>query len=98
MNAFTELAIGVNFFRFIPICPPPHLSLAGSLALPRLSVSDIRARGGSAHGYRVDITDDALVDAAARLVETEVGAVDVLVNNAGFVRRVSVVHSLGCLH
>jgi NAD(P)-dependent dehydrogenase (short-subunit alcohol dehydrogenase family) len=51
-------------------------------------VSDIRARGGSAHGYRVDITDDALVDAAARRVETEVGAVDVLVNNAGFVRRV----------
>ena len=70
--------------------PPIHhptllVSPSSSSPTRPLAVSDIRARGGSAHGYRVDITDDALVEAAARRVEAEVGAVDVLINNAGFV-------------
>lgn len=56
-------------------------------------MSDIRACGGAAHGYRVDITDDALVQMAARRVEAEVGAVDVLINNAGFVS----LFFLGCV-
>lgn len=41
--------------------------------------------GAGAHGYAVDITDRHAVYAAADRVRDEVGAVDVLINNAGIV-------------
>jgi 2-hydroxycyclohexanecarboxyl-CoA dehydrogenase len=44
----------------------------------------IRAAGGQARAYRCDITDRASVDAAVTAVEAELGAVAVLVNNAGW--------------
>ncbi|MEC9345573.1 MAG: SDR family oxidoreductase [Pseudomonadota bacterium] len=40
--------------------------------------------GGKAHGYGVDIADHAGVEAAVALVETEMGPIDGLVNNAGW--------------
>ncbi len=44
----------------------------------------IRDAGGSALAVRCDITDRASVDAAVARTEAELGAIDVLVNNAGW--------------
>ncbi|MFI7426937.1 SDR family oxidoreductase [Micromonospora sp. NPDC049836] len=47
------------------------------------AVAKLRADGVDAFGVPLDVTDDASVAAAARLLETEAGGLDVLVNNAG---------------
>jgi 2-hydroxycyclohexanecarboxyl-CoA dehydrogenase len=44
----------------------------------------LRDAGGKASAYSVDITDAAAVDAAVAQVESELGPIDVLVNNAGW--------------
>jgi 2-hydroxycyclohexanecarboxyl-CoA dehydrogenase len=44
----------------------------------------IRAEGGQAQALRCDITDRASVDAAIVATEQSLGAIDVLVNNAGW--------------
>ena len=46
--------------------------------------ADIRAAGGQALALRCDITDRASVDAAVAATETQLGPIDVLVNNAGW--------------
>ncbi len=46
----------------------------------------IRAAGGKSQAYTVDITDQARVTAAVAEVERDLGAIDVLVNNAGWDR------------
>jgi 2-hydroxycyclohexanecarboxyl-CoA dehydrogenase len=45
---------------------------------------DIRAAGGQAEAFHCDITDRASVDAAVAAVESQLGPLDVLVNNAGW--------------
>ncbi|MFF0177431.1 SDR family oxidoreductase [Micromonospora profundi] len=47
------------------------------------AVAKLRANGVDAFGVPLDVTDDASVAAAARLLETGAGGLDVLVNNAG---------------
>jgi 2-hydroxycyclohexanecarboxyl-CoA dehydrogenase len=44
----------------------------------------IRSEGGEALALRCDITDRASVDAAVAATESQLGAIDVLVNNAGW--------------
>lgn len=44
----------------------------------------IRSAGGQAAAYACDITDRASVDAAVAATEADLGAIDVLVNNAGW--------------
>jgi len=46
-------------------------------------VEKLRADGVDAFGVPLDVTDDAGVAAAARLIEEHAGRLDVLVNNAG---------------
>jgi NAD(P)-dependent dehydrogenase (short-subunit alcohol dehydrogenase family) len=47
------------------------------------AVQKLRAAGVDAFGVPLDVTDDASVAAAARLLEERAGRLDVLVNNAG---------------
>ncbi|MEV6677265.1 SDR family NAD(P)-dependent oxidoreductase [Streptomyces erythrochromogenes] len=47
------------------------------------AVGRLRAAGADAFGVPLDVTDDASVTAAARLIEEQAGGLDVLVNNAG---------------
>jgi 2-hydroxycyclohexanecarboxyl-CoA dehydrogenase len=44
----------------------------------------IRADGGQASAFQCDITDRATVNAAVTATETQLGPIDVLVNNAGW--------------
>jgi 2-hydroxycyclohexanecarboxyl-CoA dehydrogenase len=46
--------------------------------------AQIRAEGGQAEAFRCDITDRACVDAAVAATLERFGAIDVLVNNAGW--------------
>jgi NAD(P)-dependent dehydrogenase (short-subunit alcohol dehydrogenase family) len=46
------------------------------------AVERLRAAGVDAFGVPLDVTDDASVTAAARLIEDQAGRLDVLVNNA----------------
>jgi 2-hydroxycyclohexanecarboxyl-CoA dehydrogenase len=48
------------------------------------TASAVRAAGGTALSVAVDITDSAAVAAALAKVQGELGAIDVLVNNAGW--------------
>ncbi|MFI0741188.1 SDR family oxidoreductase [Streptomyces sp. NPDC021100] len=47
------------------------------------AVAKLRAAGADAFGVPLDVTDDASVTGAARLIEDRAGRLDVLVNNAG---------------
>ncbi|ACU74760.1 short-chain dehydrogenase/reductase SDR [Catenulispora acidiphila DSM 44928] len=47
------------------------------------AVAKLRAAGVDAFGVPLDVTDDASVAAAARLIEERAGRLDVLINNAG---------------
>ena len=47
------------------------------------AVAKLHAAGVDAFGVPLDVTDDASVSAAARLIEQRAGRLDVLVNNAG---------------
>jgi NAD(P)-dependent dehydrogenase (short-subunit alcohol dehydrogenase family) len=47
------------------------------------AVEKLRAAGVDAFGVPLDVTDDASVTAAATLIESRFGRLDVLVNNAG---------------
>jgi NAD(P)-dependent dehydrogenase (short-subunit alcohol dehydrogenase family) len=49
------------------------------------AVQKLRAAGADAFGVPLDVTDDASVAAAARLIDERAGRLDVLVNNAGVV-------------
>ena len=50
------------------------------------AVQDIRASGGRAEGYVVNVADRATVDAMVADVNAKYGRIDVLVNNAGITR------------
>ncbi|RKN40353.1 SDR family oxidoreductase [Streptomyces hoynatensis] len=47
------------------------------------AVAKLRAAGVDAFGVPLDVTEDASVAGAARLIEEQAGGLDVLVNNAG---------------
>ncbi|HSW26764.1 MAG TPA: SDR family NAD(P)-dependent oxidoreductase, partial [Burkholderiaceae bacterium] len=47
----------------------------------------LRAEGLNAHARAFDVTDSAAVDSAVNAIESEVGPIHVLVNNAGMTRR-----------
>ena len=50
---------------------------------------DITARGGAARGYACDIREAPAVAAVVARIERDLGAVDICVNNAGFIYTVA---------
>jgi short-subunit dehydrogenase len=48
--------------------------------------AEVRAGGGQAHVYPVDLADPAAVERVVQVVQAEVGAPDILINNAGIGR------------
>ncbi|HSV57199.1 MAG TPA: SDR family NAD(P)-dependent oxidoreductase [Magnetospirillaceae bacterium] len=54
------------------------------------AAESLRAMGHSASAFSLDITDPAAVSDAASAIEARMGAVDVLVNNAGIIARESI--------
>lgn len=49
-----------------------------------------RKEGLQAHGYLFDVTDEALVSSGISKIEDEVGQIDVLINNAGIIKRIPI--------
>ncbi len=47
-----------------------------------------KAQGVEVHGYVADVTDEKAVQALVATIREEVGVIDVLVNNAGIIKRV----------
>jgi len=47
------------------------------------AAAELKQSGINAHAVRLDVTDEASIEAAARQIESEFGRLDVLVNNAG---------------
>lgn len=52
------------------------------------AVKSYKASGIDAYGYRFDVTNEEQVQAAIDQIEAEVGPIEILVNNAGIIRRV----------
>ena len=55
------------------------------------TVERIKASGGRAHAIACDVTQEAAVKSTVERVNSEIGAVDVLINNAGLSVRGSIV-------
>ncbi|SLN55054.1 SDR family oxidoreductase [Oceanibacterium hippocampi] len=49
--------------------------------------TEIRAFDGRAMPFRMDVTDNASIEAAVEAVETELGPIDILINNSGVSRE-----------
>ena len=47
------------------------------------AATELKAGGADAHPVRLDVTDAASIETAARQIESEYGRLDILVNNAG---------------
>jgi gluconate 5-dehydrogenase len=52
------------------------------------AIAEYQKDGFTAYGYRFDVTDESDVEHAVEKIEREVGPIDVLVNNAGIIKRV----------
>ncbi|WP_066959351.1 gluconate 5-dehydrogenase [Microbulbifer sp. Q7] len=52
------------------------------------AVSELREKGYDAQGYLFNVTDEDQVNEMVPVIEQEQGPIDVLVNNAGIIRRV----------
>ncbi|ANW95229.1 gluconate 5-dehydrogenase [Wenyingzhuangia fucanilytica] len=55
------------------------------------AVAAYKELGLNAHGYLFDVTNEEQVIASVKKIEKEVGAIDVLVNNAGIIKRTPLV-------
>lgn len=55
------------------------------------AVAEYKSVGIDAYGYIFDVTDEAAVIANITKIEAEVGPIDILINNAGIIKRVPMV-------
>ncbi len=52
------------------------------------AVTEYKTLGIDARGYRFDVTNEAQVKTAITAIESEVAPIDILINNAGIIKRV----------
>lgn len=52
------------------------------------AINVYRHEGYTAHGYLFDVTNETIVIESIRKIEKEVGPIDILINNAGIIKRV----------
>jgi len=55
------------------------------------AVAEYKACGLDAYGYVFDVTDDKAVKESIEKIEKEVGSIDILINNAGIIKRTPIV-------
>ena len=55
------------------------------------AVAEYKSVGIEAYGYVFDVTDEAAVIANVAKIEAEVGPIDILINNAGIIKRIPMV-------
>ncbi|SNR47980.1 gluconate 5-dehydrogenase [Flavobacterium sp. ov086] len=55
------------------------------------AVAEYNSVGIEAYGYIFDVTDEAAVIAAINKIEAEVGPIDILINNAGIIKRTPII-------
>ena len=67
-----------------------HLVVNGNSSQPKIdkAVAAYQEAGFDASGYRFNVTDEIEVAAAVAQIESDVGPIDILINNAGIIRRV----------
>lgn len=82
--------IGAATTRLLAGCGARVVLLARTLPALEDVAAQIRAAGGTAHVFPVDLADIAATQATAKQILSEVGAPDILVNNAGAGRWLSV--------
>ena len=54
-------------------------------------IAAYKEEGITAHGYVCDVTNEDAVNAMVAQIEQEVGVIDVLVNNAGIIKRIPMI-------
>ncbi len=52
------------------------------------AIQHYQNQGINAFGYKFDVTDEHEVKEAVQKIETEVGPIDILINNAGIIKRI----------
>lgn len=55
------------------------------------AIQEYRANGLNAHGYVFDVTNESEVAEAITKIEAEVGPIDILINNAGIIKRTQII-------
>jgi gluconate 5-dehydrogenase len=56
-----------------------------------LAIAEYKSEGIDAYGYIFDVTDEQAVIASIKQIEAEVGPIDILINNAGIIKRIPMV-------
>ncbi|MBC7846018.1 MAG: gluconate 5-dehydrogenase [Flavobacterium sp.] len=55
------------------------------------AVAEYKSIGIEAYGYQFDVTNEASVITAINKIEAEVGPIDILINNAGIIKRTPII-------
>ncbi|BFM41764.1 gluconate 5-dehydrogenase [Flavobacterium sp. CFS9] len=55
------------------------------------AIAEYKSEGIEAFGYLFDVTDEAAVIAAISKIEAEAGPIDILINNAGIIKRTPII-------
>ncbi len=67
------------------------VSNSSSMETLNNAVAEYKSLGIEAYGYLFDVTNEAAVIANIKLIEAEVGPIDILINNAGIIKRTPIV-------
>src|SRR3954454_24588445 len=75
--------LGAQFARTLAECGAGVVLAARRMERLKTLRAEIEAKGGDAHVVELDVTDPDSIKAAVAHAETEMGGIDILVNNSG---------------